>query len=275
MAQTATAITYKLYATTMLKNTLLFLKNFRKYSNVSPVPNVKEKWDVLTAVLLERGPVITRAMNDLEKAFSEYLSAVEYERSLINEVELKLEQETKVLQLTKEANDIDLVLTQTTRDVIDAAKEELLQFKAAPRITDADKKGDQRSLRRKLDKHLIFVAKQNIGNESHYLLPQTAREENESLRQCAERILNVNFGKELKTQIYGNAPCGVYKYKYPQAVQNERNVVGAKVFIYFARYLSGQVPEQKHDYMWLDRNELKKVLPGPYKNCVLSVMIDD
>lgn len=36
-------------------------------------------------------------------------------------------------------------------------------------------------------------------------------------------------GDRLTAQIYGNAPCGFFKYKYPREVQNKNGVIGGKV----------------------------------------------
>lgn len=66
---------------------LYFLANFQTSGTF------REKWDLLTAVLIERKPVITTELSSLEKEFKEYLSAVEFERSLKNETEIKLQNE--------------------------------------------------------------------------------------------------------------------------------------------------------------------------------------
>lgn len=49
----------------------------------------QEKWDLLTAVCLERKPIITQELTEIEKEFKDYLAQVELERSLRNDFEIK------------------------------------------------------------------------------------------------------------------------------------------------------------------------------------------
>nr|CAH7728001.1 unnamed protein product [Callosobruchus chinensis] len=172
-------------------------------------------------------------------------------------------------------DDTEANLKQTAQDLVDSWTEELSQFKPADRITDADKKNDMKSLQRKLDKHLVLVVNQMLGDKKHYLLPQGILQAGETLRQAAERVLKQSCGPDLGAQIYGNAPCGFYKYKYPKSVIEETGVVGAKVFMYFARYTKGQIKDKALDFKWLDRTELQKSLPVPYNSNVMQMLIDE
>ncbi|KAJ8941594.1 hypothetical protein NQ318_012940 [Aromia moschata] len=237
----------------------------------------REKWDLLTAVCLERKPVITPALNDLESQYKQYLTEVEFEKCLKSEYEVKHEMEMKQLEALRkgDVDDVEAVLKNTTQDLIDASLEELSQFKFANRITDEDRKNDVKSINRKLDKHLIFVLNQKVGKEKYFMLPQDIRQDGETLRQTAERVLKQSVGSDVKTQIYGNAPCGFYKYKYPKRVQDENGTIGAKVFFYFARYLKGELPQKGSDFRWLDRQELQKSLPVDYSKCVFQFLVDE
>lgn len=114
---------------------------------------LREKWDLVTAVLVERKPVISPALNDLEKAFQDYMSEVEFEKSLRNDVEIKIEKEKYIsVCLTviwvnflfnlffrsvklSELENLDLKSTQTVQDFIDLYKEELSKFKPAEKVT--------------------------------------------------------------------------------------------------------------------------------------------
>ncbi|CAH1969371.1 unnamed protein product [Acanthoscelides obtectus] len=132
-----------------------------------------------------------------------------------------------------------------------------------------------KSLKRKLDRHLVLVVNQQLGDKKHYLLPQGTLQDGETLRQAAERVLKQCCGSDLSAQIYGNAPCGFYKYKYPKSTSEITGLTGAKVFIYFARYLNGQITDRKVDFKWLDRIELKTHLPVPYNSSVTQLLIDE
>lgn len=136
-----------------------------------------------------------------------------------------------------------------------------------------DQKDDHKSLARKLDQHLILVVKENIGKDNFYLLPQELRQDGETLRQTAERILKNTCGDDLKAQIYGNAPCGFYKYKYPNTISDTENRVGAKIFIYFARYEKGVINNKNLEYQWLNKVELEKTLHPSYWKRLSQMLI--
>ncbi|XP_063908577.1 large ribosomal subunit protein mL46 [Zophobas morio] len=236
---------------------------------------LREKWDLITAVCLERKPVVTQSLTKLEEDYKKLLAQIEFERSLKSDHEMRHEKELKQLEQLKKGDDVEVHFKETAQDFVDAGTEELTKFKFASRITEADKKNDVKSLNRKLDKHLVLVVKQNIGKDNLYLLPQTLRQDGETLRQTAERILRDTCGKELKAMIYGNAPFGFYKYKYPTAVRKENETTGAKVFIYFARYEKGQVGNKNLEYKWLDRTELQNILPKEYGQSVSQMLINE
>ncbi|KAG5868042.1 hypothetical protein JTB14_001734 [Gonioctena quinquepunctata] len=246
---------------------------------ISPSSSLSsEKWDLLTAVCLERRPIITPALNEIEKEYKQFMADIELERSLKSNIELRHEADLVQLELLKKGGDIgdmDSNLKQTAQDLMDLWNEEASKFKPHGRTTEADKQNDSKSLSRKLDKNLVYVVNQKIGDKTYYMLPQDLRQGGETLRQSAERILKQTGGPELKAQIFGNAPCGFYKYKYPTNIQQESGVVGAKVFIYFARYLKGHLPQKSLDYKWLDKKELQKTLPPKYSDSVTQLLFDD
>ncbi|RZC36700.1 39S ribosomal protein L46, mitochondrial, partial [Asbolus verrucosus] len=228
----------------------------------------------MTAVCLERKPVIVQELNKLESDYKNLLAEVEFERSLKSDHEVRHEKEIKQMEQLKKGGDVDVHLKQTAQESVDAWTEEASQFKFSSKITEADKQNDVKSLNRKLDKHLVLVVKQKVGKDSLYLLPQDLRQDGETLRQTAERVLKDACGSDVKAMIYGNAPFGFYKYKYPKHVRNENNSIGAKVFIYFARYQKGHLQSQ-NDYKWLDRAELEDILPPEYNKSVSQMLIDE
>ena len=97
-------------------------------------PVKKWKWDLISAVCLERHPVITRPMTDLEKRFQESLTQIEVENSYKSNHELRVELDKKITDRPVN-DDTEVNLKQTAQDFEDACQEEFNQFKFASRIT--------------------------------------------------------------------------------------------------------------------------------------------
>ncbi|XP_043274963.1 39S ribosomal protein L46, mitochondrial isoform X2 [Venturia canescens] len=236
----------------------------------------KKKWDLFSAVCLERHPVITKPMLELESKFHKILREIEFENSMKCDHELRLEAERKQVELQKKGLldvDLDVAIKQSAQDIEDSGEAELAAFKFAPRVTEADEKNIKTSLDRKLDSCLVLLVQQKLGDELFWLPPQACRVEGESMRQTADRVMKEFCGDGLQARIYGNAPIGFYKYAYPKPMR-ESGRYGAKVFYYLGRYLNGSIPETvKHQ--WLDRKELEETMPEPVHKSVSMFLIKE
>nr|XP_021182299.2 39S ribosomal protein L46, mitochondrial [Helicoverpa armigera] len=240
---------------------------------LSTSPSCLSSWDIVTGVCVERLPVVTPPLNEMQKKYKDLLNTLEIEKSMKSAHEIRHEQDKVQAELLKNESadvDIDAVSKITAQDFEDAANEELAQFQFASIETDADKKGDKTSTERCLQRHLVLVTPIKLGSDVKTLLPQGLWKEGETLRQTAERIVKEQCGPELKVQFLSNAPCGFYKYKYPSEVNGK---IGAKVFFYYANYKSGKPTKTKAD--WLTRNELDQILPDRYNKSVKEFLIEE
>lgn len=94
-----------------------------------------KKWDLYSAVCLERHPVIIQSMQEIELKFHNMLKKIEYENSLKSDHELKKEKEEKQKK-SNSTDDTDTnILIQTAQDFEDSGLEEFNNFKFAPTIT--------------------------------------------------------------------------------------------------------------------------------------------
>uniref|UniRef100_A0A1B6DCR1 Large ribosomal subunit protein mL46 n=1 Tax=Clastoptera arizonana TaxID=38151 RepID=A0A1B6DCR1_9HEMI len=243
--------------------------------------NTSEKWDLLSAVSLERKPIITKNLNDMEQKFIKLLSEIEYERSHKSDHEVRKEKDKVKVQQLKSAKNTDFegeVIQQTAQDLEDLYKDELKHFKFSDRKTEADYKNDLKSVNRVLDQSLLLLIKQKIGNKMYWTLPQGINLEGETMRQTAERVLKECCGGSLNAKFLGNAPCGFYKYKYPKKCSKDDSIIGAKIFFFKAQLISG-VPEfsnqQKIEYQWATRSELNTMLQKDYKRSVSLFLVDN
>uniref|UniRef100_A0A7M4FHP5 Large ribosomal subunit protein mL46 n=1 Tax=Crocodylus porosus TaxID=8502 RepID=A0A7M4FHP5_CROPO len=131
---------------------------------------------------------------------------------------------------------------------------------------DADKNNDRTSLNRKLDSNLTLLVKQKVGDQELWLLPQMEWQSGETLRNTAERALVSFLGESLTgAKFLGNAPCGLYKYKYPRAISTEDSM-GAKVFFFKALLQSSHLSkeESKADCVWVTKSEMEDYLKPEY-----------
>ena len=75
-------------------------------------------------------------------------------------------------------------------ELFEAQETELQSFKPAPRETEADKQGDQRSLQRRLDRVLYLLVKKP-RREHAWQMPQGGVEEGESLLEVGSTPVSV------------------------------------------------------------------------------------
>lgn len=237
-----------------------------------------EKWDIFAGVLVERLPVVSKSFTPLEKEFQEQLWQIEYENSLKSDHEVQHEKDVRQAQLLKKGEvevDLDEISSQqTAQDKKDAYIEEFKKFEFAPRLTEDDKSDNVKSTNRKLEEILYLLVEQKLGDQkTHLVLPQGKREDGETLRQTAERVLKSACGDQLKTAFYGNAPVGFYKYKYPTNARKES--VGAKVFFYRSSIqgADGHKIKDGVNYEWQDKTGLDKKLSGSYLESVQKFLL--
>ncbi|KAJ7396864.1 39S ribosomal protein L46, mitochondrial [Pitangus sulphuratus] len=229
---------------------------------------------------LLRLPRITQPLEKEEEEMAALMGQIELEKSHYSDHEIRKLEEEERLKRRKESlyDDEDDATGKTVimaQDLEDKWEQKFLQFKAAPRITDADKKNIRTSLNRKLDSNLMLLVKQKIGNQELWLLPQVEWQPGETLRSTAERAMATFLGDHIQAKILGNAPYGIYKYKFPRAIRTEDNV-GAKVFFFKAFLESNDFTqtELKADYLWVTKNELGDYLKPEYLKKVNRFLLD-
>lgn len=61
-------------------------------------------------------------------------------------------------------------------------------------VLEADAKNDLQSVDRKLDRKLILLIKQKLGDSSHWVMPMGPRSDGESMRQV--RISAIDWGND-------------------------------------------------------------------------------
>jgi len=96
------------------------------------------KWDLYSAVCLERHPVIIQPMQEIELKFYNMLKKIEYEKSLKCDHELRVEKEEKQKKSSDASQEKDVhtkISIQTAQDFQDNCQEELNNFKFAPTVT--------------------------------------------------------------------------------------------------------------------------------------------
>ncbi|KAL1464799.1 hypothetical protein WDU94_004414 [Cyamophila willieti] len=262
------------------------LRDFNSAAVVNPLcqevttsSTSKGKWDLMSAVCLERKPIITKELNKVEKKVQALMSDMELENSLKSDHELRcIADEIRTQKLKNNTLNVDMIddaLQQTGQDYADMGLNELKNFTPASRITNADKDNNIKSTQRKLDKHLVLLLNEKLGDKLHWILPFGKRLDGETMRQTAERVVAEKFNKTIQARFYGNAPCGFYKYKYPKSLQAETNVLGAKVFFFKAQYLEGDIKDRKMEYTWASREELSNLLLDDYNTSVSMFLIDE
>lgn len=234
-------------------------------------------WRLLGALCLQRPPLVTKPLTPLQEEMADLLQQIEIERSLYSDHELRALDEAQQLakkksDLYEEEDEQNILLAQ---DLEDMWEQKFLHFKLGARLTEADKKDDRTSLHRKLDRNLILLVREKLGDQDIWMLPQSDWQPGETLRQTAERTLATLSENNMEAKFLGNAPCGHYKFKFPQAMRTETSL-GAKVFFFKALLLTGDFSQagKKGHHVWVSKEELGDYLKPKYLAQVRRFLLD-
>ncbi|GAB1603212.1 39S ribosomal protein L46, mitochondrial-like [Argonauta hians] len=231
---------------------------------------ISKPWQLVSAVCLERLPLICQTPTEFELKYSQLVETEEVEKSFLSDHELRYREDEKLLK--KKADEMkngdgrddvgEETARKTTAELEDQWEIELNRFQFPSQLTAADKEGDTKSLLRRCDAKLVLLTKQKLGQKDFWVLPQGQAMAGESMRQAAERVLQELCGENIHGVFLGNTPCGFFKYKFPSDHPN----IGAKVFFFKAHYKTGNVETNSTDlldFCWLTKQEIaERTIPG-------------
>ncbi|CAG5123157.1 unnamed protein product, partial [Candidula unifasciata] len=227
-----------------------------------------QKNSLYSAVCVQRLPIITQPLNDIENRYADLLAKIELENSYLSDFEIRLISEAHIDR--KDTEDEKTGDTETALDLQDKWDVEMKAFVPAPRETEADRTNNQRTVDRKLDSPLYLLVKQKIEGNDHWVLPQAVFQQGETLRQ--ERALSTLCG-EVKTTFLGNAPCAVAKFDPKEKVDDSK----IKLFFFQAWYRGGEITPNKteaKDFLWVTRKELSNFCHASYRKHLKKFIFD-
>ena len=198
-----------------------------------------EKWDLWSAVIVERPASLTKDLGGIERTVCETMREIEDERSLKSDFELRRERDLENAErkkkglepLTAAGADAEMRMAD---DLLEEWKRDAKQFEPAPTRTKADEENDLRSTQRELSRPLRLVVEMKwptgAGNsEWQWDLPTTKWREGETMRETAERALRESCGDGLGAQVIGNAPFAMYKFGHGAKAREVTKSKGGKV----------------------------------------------
>ncbi|OIT07641.1 PREDICTED: 39S ribosomal protein L46, mitochondrial-like [Nicotiana attenuata] len=138
-----------------------------------------------------------------------------------------------------------------------------IDYKPAPRITEADKTNDRRSLQRALDKRLyLLVHGTRHGSPSEkpvWHFPEKVYESEETLRKCAESALESVIGDLSHTYFVGNAPMG---HIVVQPTEDKEKTSFKRFFFKSQVIAANKFDIRKcDDFVWVTKDELLEYFP--------------
>ncbi|EEC13065.1 39S ribosomal protein L46, putative, partial [Ixodes scapularis] len=231
------------------------------------------EWQLVSAVALERKPVITRDFNEFERRYLEMLRTMEVEASLLSDHELQVKAESQRKASADEGSGIKI---QTANDIAEEWNKKAKEFQPASRLTGG--LSSYLTLFSFLSSYVAPPPKYKLVGSSHYILTDLHAKKL-FFNWTAERALAEVCGSGLEVRFLGNAPAGCYKYSYPAEFRKD-GIVGAKVFFFKAQLQGGSLSadslkklDRASDFEWLTQTELESRMLPKYCQSVKSFLM--
>ncbi|XP_042006185.1 39S ribosomal protein L46, mitochondrial-like [Salvia splendens] len=138
-----------------------------------------------------------------------------------------------------------------------------IEYTPAPRITEADKTNDKKSLQRALDRRLyllLYGSSFDSNGTPVWHFPEKVYDSEPTLRKCAESALESVVGDLSKTYFVGNAPMG---HTVVQPAENDKVDAPSKRFFFKSQLIATSKinVEKCEDYLWVTKDELLEYFP--------------
>lgn len=140
-----------------------------------------------------------------------------------------------------------------------------IDYVPAPRVTEADKTNDRRSLQRALDRRLyllIYGKAYGAPNGTPvWHFPEKVHESEETLRKCAEFALESVIGDLSHTYFVGNAPMGHMVVTQP--TESGLDLPSCKRFFFKSQVIATNKFKigKCDDFVWVTKDELLEYFP--------------
>ncbi|KAH6768110.1 decoy [Perilla frutescens var. frutescens] len=138
-----------------------------------------------------------------------------------------------------------------------------IEYTPAPRITEADKANDKRSLQRALDRRLyllIYGTPFGSNGTPVWHFPEKLYESEPTLRKCAESALETVIGDLSHTYFVGNAPMG---HTGTQQSEIDKADTSLKRFFFKSQVIGTYKLDigKCRDHVWVTKDELLEYFP--------------
>ncbi|XP_076917198.1 uncharacterized protein LOC143577170 [Bidens hawaiensis] len=137
-----------------------------------------------------------------------------------------------------------------------------IDFKPAPRITEADKTNDKKSLQRALDRRLYLLlygdAYGSPKGQPVWHFPEKVYKSEETLRKCAESALESVIGDLSHTYFVGNAPMG---HIAMPPTENDKDNQFTRFFFKSQVIATNKFDIKSKDFVWVKKDELLEYFP--------------
>ncbi|KAM3690945.1 hypothetical protein ACB098_09G161700 [Castanea mollissima] len=221
-----------------MQRSLTSLTKARGFCTKKPAAAAAEK--VVASVLFERLPVVIPKIDPVVYAFQEFSFRwrQQYRRRYPDELLDKSNSRGK--------------------------GEYQMDYVPAPRITEADKKNDKKSLQRALDRRLyLLLYGKACGAPSDkpvWHFPEKVYETEETLRKCAETALESVIGDLSHTYFVGNAPMG---HMVIQPTESESDSPSFKRFFFKSQVIATNKFKigKCEDFVWVTKDEILEYFP--------------
>lgn len=127
-------------------------------------------------------------------------------------------------------------------------------YTPGPRVTEADKNGDVKTMKRRLPERVYFIAQQN----GSWAFPTVTLTEGETMLDAAKRGVHTSVGKAMDIYYLSNCPLAVNMVLFSETERVTQGVFGTKTFFMKVQHdeFDATLGDDFDDYAWLARDEI-------------------